>query len=65
MSTAQSTDDDPIDAVIHLCVRRSLKHEWVRLSRAAGMRLQDWIVDRVKHAQQTDRPDSRNPNQLP
>ena len=36
-----------IDALIHLRVPAELKALWVRESRAAGMRLTDWIVQRV------------------
>lgn len=36
------------DALIHLRVPASLKARWVRESRAAGMRLTDWIVKRVE-----------------
>ena len=37
-----------IDALIHLRVPAELKALWVRESRAAGMRLTDWIVQRVE-----------------
>lgn len=37
----------PDDALIHLRVPAELKARWVRESRAAGMRLTDWIVQRV------------------
>ena len=36
------------DALIHLRVPAELKARWVRESRAAGMRLTDWIVQRVE-----------------
>jgi len=36
------------DALIHLRVPASLKARWVRDSRAAGMRLTDWIISRVE-----------------
>jgi len=36
------------DATIHLRVPATLKARWVRESRAAGMRLTDWIVQRVE-----------------
>lgn len=36
------------DALIHLRVPADLKARWVRESRAAGMRLTDWIVQRVE-----------------
>ena len=36
------------DALIHLRVPAALKARWVRDSRAAGMRLTDWIVQRVE-----------------
>lgn len=38
----------PDDALIHLRVPASLKARWVRESRAAGMRLTDWIVSKVE-----------------
>lgn len=37
-----------IDALIHLRVPAATKARWVRESRAAGMRLTDWIVERVE-----------------
>lgn len=36
------------DALIHLRVPAELKARWVRESRAAGMRLTDWIVSKVE-----------------
>lgn len=36
------------DALIHLRVPAELKARWVRESRAAGMRLTEWIVQRVE-----------------
>lgn len=36
------------DALIHLRVPAATKARWVRESRAAGMRLADWIVQRVE-----------------
>ena len=39
---------DEGDALIHLRVPASLKGRWVRVSRAAGMRLSDWIVQAVE-----------------
>lgn len=38
------------DALIHLRVPAGLKARWVRESRAAGMRLTDWIIKRVENA---------------
>ncbi|MBI3103257.1 MAG: hypothetical protein HYY98_17145 [Burkholderiales bacterium] len=35
------------DALIHLRVPAATKARWVRESRAAGMRLTDWIVTRI------------------
>lgn len=35
------------DSIIHLRVPAATKARWVRDSRAAGMRLTDWIVERV------------------
>lgn len=37
----------PDDALIHLRVPAATKAAWVRASRAAGLRLTDWIVERV------------------
>lgn len=39
------------DALIHLRVPAGLKARWVRESRAAGMRLTDWIIERVEAPQ--------------
>ena len=36
------------ETLIHLRVPAELKARWVRESRAAGMRLTDWIVQRVE-----------------
>ena len=36
------------DSLIHLRVSAATKARWVRKSRAAGMRLTDWIVQRVE-----------------
>lgn len=42
-----------MDALIHLRVPAATKGRWVRASRAAGMRLTDWIVQAVEaHMQQ-------------
>lgn len=35
------------EALIHLRVSAELKARWVRESRAVGMRLSDWIVEKV------------------
>lgn len=41
------------DALIHLRVPAATKARWVRASRAAGMRLTDWITEAVEaHMQQ-------------
>lgn len=41
------------DSLIHLRVPAATKGRWIRASRAAGMRLTDWIVDAVEaHMQQ-------------
>lgn len=41
------------DSLIHLRVPAATKGRWIRASRAAGMRLTDWIVDAVEaHIQQ-------------
>lgn len=36
------------DALIHLRVPASLKARWVRMSRAKGQRLTDWLIERVE-----------------
>lgn len=36
------------DALVHLRIPAATKARWVRESRAAGMRLTDWIVQRVE-----------------
>jgi hypothetical protein len=36
------------DATIHLRVSAALKGRWIRASRAADMRLTDWIIDAVE-----------------
>lgn len=36
------------DATVHLRVTAATKAAWVRESRAAGMRLGDWIIERVE-----------------
>lgn len=38
----------PNSALIHLRVPSAQKARWVRLSRAEGLRLTDWIVGRVE-----------------
>lgn len=38
----------PGSALIHLRVPSTQKARWVRLSRAEGLRLTDWIVGRVE-----------------
>ena len=35
------------DSIVHLRVPAATKARWVRESRAAGMRLTDWIVARI------------------
>lgn len=42
------TNNTEGDALIHLRVPAAVKARWVRESRAAGMRLTDWIVQKVK-----------------
>ena len=44
------------DALIHLRVPAELKARWVRESRAAGMRLTDWVRERVDGKQSTPPP---------
>ena len=48
MSKSTSNEGEGGDALIHLRVSPALKGRWVRESRAAGMRLTDWIVSRVE-----------------
>jgi len=36
------------EAYVHLRVPKELKAKWVRQSRAEGMRLSDWIVERIE-----------------
>lgn len=36
------------DSLVHLRIPAGTKARWVRSSRAAGMRLTDWIVDAVE-----------------
>lgn len=44
------------DALIHLRVSAARKGRWIRASRAAGMRLSDWIISAVEaHMQQLTR----------
>lgn len=38
------------EALIHLRVPAALKARWVRLSRARGQRLTDWIIERVERS---------------
>lgn len=38
------------EALVHLRVPAATKARWVRESRAAGMRLTDWIIERVERA---------------
>lgn len=46
-------DNSEGHALIHLHVPAVLKARWVRESRAAGMRLTDWIIQRVGEDQKT------------
>lgn len=50
------------DAVVHLRVPAEVKARWVRMSRADGQRLGEWLVERIERAlrqegrdEQTDR----------
>lgn len=54
--------DDERDAVVHLRVPAEVKARWVRMSRADGQRLGEWLVERIERAlrqedrdEQTDR----------
>jgi len=42
------------DALIHLRVPAATKARWVRESRAAGMRLTDWITNKVESTMAID-----------
>jgi hypothetical protein len=42
------------DAYIHLRVPAATKGRWIRASRTAGMRLTDWIVQKVEHQMQLE-----------
>lgn len=42
------------NALIHLRVPAATKARWVRESRAAGMRLTDWITDKVESTMAID-----------
>lgn len=48
MSKSTSDEGEGGDALIHLRVPSALKGPWVRESRAVGMRLTDWIIQRVE-----------------
>ena len=48
MSKSTSKEGEGGDALIHLRVSPALKGRWVRESRAAGMKLTDWIIQRVE-----------------
>ena len=48
MSKSTSDEGDGGDALIHLRVSLALKGRWVRESRAVGMRLTNWIIQRVE-----------------
>ena len=48
MSKSTSNEGEGGDALIHLRVSPALKGRWVRESRAAGMKLTDWIIQRVE-----------------
>lgn len=48
MSKSTSDEGEGGDAIIHLRVPPALKGRWVRESRAVGMRLTDWIIQRVE-----------------
>lgn len=51
------------DALIHLRVPASLKARWVRLSRAKGQRLTDWLIERVERSMQTEVMDEERAGQ--
>lgn len=48
MSKSTSNEGEGGDALIHLRVSPAIKGRWVRESRAAGMKLTDWIIQRVE-----------------
>ncbi len=43
------TEQQHAEAIIHLRVPATTKAEWVRKSRAAGMRLTDWIKSHIEN----------------
>lgn len=61
-NTAEAQQTAPTDATVHLRVPAALKAQWVRDSRAAGMRLTDWIVQRVEARAETS---GKDPSRLP
>lgn len=50
-----SSEDKGREALIHLRVPAELKARWVRESRAAGMRLTDWIITTMNRSITQDR----------
>jgi len=42
------SSDEGREALIHLHVPAALKARWVRESRAAGMKLTDWIIEQIE-----------------
>lgn len=48
MSALTDNHDEGREALIHLRVPAATKGRWVRASRAAGMRLTDWIIQAVE-----------------
>lgn len=45
-----SSDSEGREALVHLHVPAATKARWVRESRAAGMKLSDWIIQRLEPA---------------
>jgi len=50
-----ASSDEGRYAIIHMRVPAELKARWVRESRAAGVRLTDWIIDAVDRRIEQDR----------
>ena len=40
--------EHPPDAQVHLRVPMAVKAQWVRESRACGMKLTDWLLQRIE-----------------
>ena len=51
------------DTLIHLRVSRERKGRWVKQSRDVGMKLTDWIIERVERHDKTDQRQPAEKNQ--